>query len=162
MEIVEYTDQYRDDIIRFIVGIQHDEMGVDITAADQPDLANIRASYQQKGNFWMMLDKGSIVGTIALNDIGNGEGALRKMFVHPEYRGKEIGVAQALLKQLLSCCREREIKTVFLGTIDMMKAAHRFYEKNGFVRLTKEELPSRFPVMRVDNTFYKYSFTSPT
>src|SRR5688572_3426050 len=159
MEIVEYTDNYKQDIIGLIVGIQHDELGLPITAADQPDLANVRSFYMQdKGNFWLMLDKGQVVGTIALIDIGNSEAVLRKMFVHPAYRGS--GVAQGLLETLLEWCRKNGIKTVFLVTIDIMKAAHRFYEKNGFIKLDKVKLPSQFPVMKVDNVFYKYSFTS--
>jgi hypothetical protein len=36
-----------------------------------------------------------------------------------------------------------------------MKAAHRFYEKNGFVEIAKEQLPESFPLMRVDNRFFK-------
>ena len=159
MEIVEYNEKYKQDIISLIVGIQHDELGLQITAADQPDLANVPSFYMQdKGNFWLMLDKEKVVGTIALIDIGNSEAVLRKMFVHPAYRGK--GVAQVLLETLLTWCRNNGVKTVFLGTIDIMKAAHRFYEKNGFIKLDKVKLPSEFPLMKVDNVFYKYSFSS--
>ena len=159
MEIVEYNDMYKQDIISLIVGIQHDEFGLPITAADQPDLANVTSFYMQdKGNFWLMLEQGQVVGTIALIDIGNSEAVLRKMFVHPAYRGS--GVAQDLLETLLEWCRSNGIRTVFLGTIDIMKAAHRFYEKNGFMKLDKVKLPSKFPVMKVDNVFYKYSFTT--
>ena len=161
MEIVEYSEKYKQEIINLIVGIQHDELGVPITAGDQPDLANVQSYYlQDKGNFWLMLDKGQVVGTIALIDIGNSEAVLRKMFVHPAYRGSRIGVAQVLLQTLFTWCSNKGIKTIFLGTIDIMKAAHRFYEKNGFIKLDKVKLPSKFPVMKVDNVFYKYSFTS--
>ena len=161
MEIVKYSEKYKQDIISLVVGIQQDELGVPITADDQPDLANVQAYYMKgKGNFWLMLDKEQVVGTIALIDIGNSEAVLRKMFVHPSYRGSKIGVAQVLLQKLLTWCSNNGIKTIFLGTIDIMKAAHRFYEKNGFIKLDKLELPSKFPVMKVDNVFYKYSFTS--
>ncbi|HEX6192571.1 MAG TPA: GNAT family N-acetyltransferase, partial [Chitinophagaceae bacterium] len=117
---------------------------------------------QDKGNFWLMLDKGQVVGTIALIDIGNAEAVLRKMFVHPAYRGSQMGVAQVLLETLLNWCRANGINTIFLGTIDIMKAAHRFYEKNGFVKMDKVKLPSKFPAMKVDNVFYKYTFTRST
>jgi len=36
-----------------------------------------------------------------------------------------------------------------------MKAAHRFYERNGFVRMTAENLPPNFPRMPVDDVFYQ-------
>jgi predicted N-acetyltransferase YhbS len=35
-----------------------------------------------------------------------------------------------------------------------MKAAHRFYERNGFVLIAEQDLPSNFPRMPVDNVFY--------
>ena len=35
-----------------------------------------------------------------------------------------------------------------------MKAAHRFYERNGFRRINKDDLPSYFPLVGVDNVFY--------
>jgi GNAT superfamily N-acetyltransferase len=76
------------------------------------------------------------------------------MFVHAEFRGAPWGVAQRLLETLKEHCLANDITHLYLGTIDVMKAAHRFYERNGFVVLPKEELPSSFPVMTVDNRFY--------
>lgn|GEM_PF-2187351 len=32
---------------------------------------------------------------------------------------------------------------------------HRFYEKHGFERIEKSGLPPAFPVMAVDNVFYR-------
>jgi RimJ/RimL family protein N-acetyltransferase len=37
----------------------------------------------------------------------------------------------------------------------MLKAAHRFYEKNGFTRLAKHDLPKSFPLMAADTIFYE-------
>ncbi|MES1217848.1 MAG: GNAT family N-acetyltransferase, partial [Bacteroidota bacterium] len=36
-------------------------------------------------------------------------------------------------------------------------AAQRFYEKNGFKEIRKQELPETFPVMEVDIKFYRFS-----
>jgi N-acetylglutamate synthase-like GNAT family acetyltransferase len=161
MRIVEHNKDYENEVIDLIVNIQRDEFGIKITAADQPDLKKVREVYQQgNGNFWVAVEESKPVGTIALVDIGKYRGALRKMFVHPSSRGKNKGVAQNLLDTLLAWCRLKGIHTVYLGTIDVMKAAHRFYEKNGFVEIKKEQLPEDFPVMKVDNVFYKYSFTN--
>jgi hypothetical protein len=40
---------------------------------------------------------------------------------------------------------------------DVYKAAHRFYEKNGFSEIKKAELPPNFPLLQVDTKFYKYN-----
>ena len=132
------------------------EFGVPITVEDQPDLLDIPAYYQQgSGNFWVALSDGEVVGTIALRDIGNHQGALRKMFVKPAYRGKEKGVARRLLEELIRSATTAGIRDLYLGTIDAFVAAHRFYERNGFVQIDATALPEAFPLMGVDTRFYR-------
>lgn len=43
---------------------------------------------------------------------------------------------------------------VNLGTTTKFLAAHRFYEKKGFVEIPRETLPHAFPLMAVDIKFY--------
>src|SRR3712207_5531145 len=106
IEVVPFTPEYEDIVGALIVGIQSDEFGVPITLEDQPDLQEIPTFYQRgAGNFWVALSDGEVVGTVALIDIGNHQGALRKMFVHPDYRGREHGVSGRLLDTLLEWCR---------------------------------------------------------
>ncbi len=138
-----------------ILSIQRDEYGVAITAKDQPDLTDIPAFYQTgHGDFRVATDGDRIIGTIALKDIGAGHGALRKMFVAASHRGREAGVAQALLDGLLTDARDRGVQQIWLGTTDLFVAAHRFYERNGFAPVPVEALPIAFPRMAVDTRFY--------
>ena len=140
-----------------ILGIQRGEFGFGITWADQPDLHDIPAFYRKgKGEFWVAKNEaGAIVGTISLADIGNGQGALRKMFVAKDWRGREHRLAQRLLDGLIIHARGAAIRTVFLGTTEAFRAAHRFYEKNGFHRIAPETLPPNFPRMSGDTRFYR-------
>jgi N-acetylglutamate synthase-like GNAT family acetyltransferase len=141
-----------------ILPIQQQEFGVAITAADQPDLADIAGFYQTgKGQFWVALRDGRIVGTISLNDIGDDTAALRKMFVSADVRGKEFGVAARLLTALLAHASDVGLRSIFLGTTDKFLAAHRFYEKNGFSEIPAEDLPPSFPRLAVDSKFYHLS-----
>jgi N-acetylglutamate synthase-like GNAT family acetyltransferase len=143
-------------VIGVILPIQQEEFGVAITAEDQPDLAAIPDFYQSgKGQFWVAVKEGRIVGTIGLKDIGDGDAALRKMFVAAEVRGKELSVAARLLDTLLVHASDAGLKAVFLGTTDKFLAAHRFYEKNGFEEILPEDLPASFPRMAVDSKFYR-------
>lgn len=156
--IVPFEREYQAQIIELIVPIQRQEYGIDITAHDQPDLLDIEGFYRQgKGNFWVALCENDVVGTIALLDIGKHEGALRKMFVKSAYRGKTYSTALLLLETLLEGARQKGFKRIFLGTTSLFLAAHRFYEKNGFELLPKEELPKAFPIMAVDSRFYMKS-----
>ncbi|QGP80955.1 GNAT family N-acetyltransferase [Sphingobium sp. CAP-1] len=142
-------------VLDLILSIQRDEYGIAITAEDQPDLADIPGFYLTgAGGFWVARDDDRLVGTIALRDIGDGGAALRKMFVAPSHRGGVTGVAQALLDALLVAARDRGLTHIWLGTTDRFRAAHRFYEKNGFDPVAADALPASFPRMAVDSRFY--------
>lgn len=156
IEIVPFDSQHAEGVGALIVGIQRDEFQISITLQDQPDLQNIPAFYQQGvGNFWVAVSEGEVVGTVALLDLGNHEGALRKMFVHASYRGPGHGVSARLLDTLLEWSRARGVQDVYLGTTEKFLAAHRFYERNGFQQIAASELPPSFPKMAVDSRFYR-------
>jgi GNAT superfamily N-acetyltransferase len=153
--IVPFTDPYSAGVIDVILHIQQTEFGIPVTLEGQPDLLDIPGFYQKgNGNFWVALAGDDVVGTISLLDIGNGQGALRKMFVRAEYRGAQHGVAARLLETLVGWCRLHGIHDVYLGTTASFLAAHRFYEKNGFMEIGTSELPAAFPIMKVDTKFY--------
>ena len=143
-----------------ILSIQQGEFQLPVGREDQPDLERIAEEYQQGGgNFWVALQAGAVeapvVGTLALKAVGNGVGALRKMFVAPAFRGKPHGTAQRLLDALLAQARTAGMQHVYLGTTVVYLAAHRFYERNGFERITREEVPACVPLMEVDTVFYR-------
>ncbi|WP_431857323.1 GNAT family N-acetyltransferase [Azospirillum sp.] len=143
-------------IAALIVPIQREEFGIPITYDDQPDLKDIQGFYRRgAGEFWVARDGSTVIGSIALLDIGEAGGALRKMFVHRDWRGAAHGVAQCLLDALLAHARRKGLAAIHLGTTDKFLAAHRFYEKNGFVAVPAEALPPTFPRMAVDTRFYR-------
>ncbi|SCY18939.1 GNAT family N-acetyltransferase [Desulfoluna spongiiphila] len=156
VEIVPYENCYLSGIVDMILSIQRDEFQIDITLDDQPDLLDIPAFYQKgSGNFWMALKGSEVIGTVSLLDIGGGKAALRKMFVKQSFRGAQRGVAGCLLKTLLTWSASIGISDVYLGTTTAFLAAHRFYEKNGFLEILETELPPSFPKMSVDTKFYR-------
>jgi GNAT superfamily N-acetyltransferase len=153
----EYSTEYQSQVVDLILHIQKDEYNIAITKEDQPDLLDIENFYQcGNGNFWVALSEETVVGTIALLDIGNRKTALRKMFVKQNYRGKTFNVSNQLLHHAIGWARVRSIEEIYLGTTPQFVAAHRFYEKNDFVSIAPEELPIGFPVMKVDKKFYRY------
>jgi len=155
-----YQEKNREEIINLILDIQVNEFKSKMSIKDQPDLENIPGFYQKgKGNFWHAISDDKIIGTIALIDIGNSQCALRKMFVAKEYPGKEKAIAQQLLNTLLAWCKLKKITEIYLGTQTIFLSAHRFYEKNGFVEISKNQLPSSFPLMMIDTKFYCYQLT---
>lgn len=142
-------------IINLVLPIQQTEFGVAVTLEGQPDLLDIETNYTKGGGgFWGAFYNGKLVGTIALIAVGNGVGILRKMFVAKELRGKQFGVGQLLLDELLVYCSKNNIADVCLGTVDVFKAAQRFYERNGFTVIEKSKLPPEFLFMPADTLFY--------
>lgn len=155
-----YAKSDEDAVIAHIVGIQQGEFAVPVTAADQPDLQAVAEVYQcGTGGFWVAELDGRIVGTIGLIGFGTSEGALRKMFVAAEARGREHGVAARLLAILVDHARATGITAITLGTIERLHAAIRFYEKNGFKPVAPEDLPEGFPRMAVDTHFFRLALT---
>lgn len=156
MRLLPYDPTHAAGVVALILPIQQLEFGVPITLEAQPDLQDIPAFYQRGvGHFWVALDEDRVVGTIGLLDIGHRQAALRKMFVAASHRGARHGVAQGLLDTLLSWAIAHDITEVFLGTTERFLAAHRFYEKQGFVEIQNNQLPVTFPVMAVDSKFYR-------
>jgi len=144
--------------VALILPIQREEFGVPITVQDQPDLLDINRYYNLPGGgFWGAFDQGELIGTIALINAGDGIGVIRKMFVAKEYRGKEPKAAQQLITTLTAFAKEKGLTDLYLGSVDAMKAAHRFYERNGFRRIDPKNLPPNFPRMALDTIFFHLS-----
>ncbi len=155
IDIVSHSESLSDRVVELILTIQRVEFGFNIGAEEQPDLLDVANFYQSgAGGFWVALSAGEVVGTIALRDIGNNQGALRKMFVKATHRGGEHAVATRLLERLLLSAKAAHVRDVYLGTTEKFVAAHRFYEKNRFTRTAPDVLPVAFPRMSVDTRFY--------
>jgi len=151
--IATWSPADRDAVLAFIVAIQRGEFGIEISAEDQPDLADVRGAYQAGGGeFWVARAGGEVAGTIAAIRIADDAVALRKMFVAAEHRGD--GLAARLMETLVEWARAEGVRTIYLGTTAVMSAAHRFYAKHGFARIDPAELPPSFPLMSVDSRFF--------
>lgn len=155
IEIVDHSAPLARSVIDLILDIQRNEFGLDVHAADQPDLLDVAGFYQGgSGNFWVALDSTDVVGTLGLRDIGAGQGALRKMYVKATHRGRQHAVAARLLDHLLRQAAGGGMQHLYLGTTEQFAAACRFYEKNGFIPVTSEDLPAAFPRLAPETRFY--------
>ncbi len=154
LEINLVNNTYSKEIIDLVLTIQQKEFNVPITIEDQPDLMQIDDFYfANGGSFWGAFINGELVGTIALIKFDEKKAAIRKMFVKKEFRGKEHSIAQKLLEILIAYCHKNGIDEVYLGTVSILQAALRFYERNHFEIIEKKSLPSKFPLMSADNVF---------
>ena len=143
MEIIKYREEYKQQIIDLILHIQNAEAGIDLQIEEQPDLLNIPLYYEKNGGeFWIALDNGEVIGTIALMNYGNGNGILKKFFVRADWRDQKIGLA--LYQTLLEEVKRGGYRQLLLDTPSVAKASHRFYERAGFLKISKNELPFHY------------------
>ncbi|MDT2759167.1 GNAT family N-acetyltransferase [Enterococcus xiangfangensis] len=154
-KIIPFEEKYTQEVIELILSIQRDEFQIDLTVEDQPDLLKITEEYiETGGNFWLALADDQVIGTIALVKLENHCGAIKKMFVAKNFRGeKQIG--KKLLDTLVADCEKQGYKYLYLGTVEVLKAAQKFYQKNGFQRIKKSEMPKDYHLMDVDTVFFK-------
>lgn len=157
LRVEPFQKQQEEAVITLITAIQQNEYGLAITAADQPDLRLIDASYRANGGeFWVALDEQrQVVGTIGVVFLANQQAVIKKLFVVKTARQQKVG--QTLLAKLLDYCQKQTIQAVWLGTTAQFKAAHAFYAKQGFKQVETRSLPHDFPRMAVDSLFFRYA-----
>lgn len=102
--------------------------------------------------FWVATDRNKVIGTIGIVKLNNKNIVLKSMFVDKLYRGQ--GISNLLLDTLLHWVIQNEYKQIYLGTMTQFTAGQRFYEKNGFVKCNKSELPTDFTINTLDTIFY--------
>lgn len=156
VEIAPYRDTDHDAVVKLVLDIQQQEFGANATYEGQADLRNPSGFFRSRGGeIWVARVGGETVGTVAIIDFGGRRGSLRKMFVRADMRGPRLGIADRLLDKLLDWARQRDMTAIYLDTSDAFHAAHRFYEKRGFERVDKEEMPADFPAMSGASRFYR-------
>jgi len=151
LKVIPYSDEYKEAVRNLIFDIAENELGHH-SKTGRPDLANIKEVYQiNKGNFWVAVKDGELVGTIALKDMGENRGDLWRFYVKKNLRKKGIG--HKLFSILIGFARDKEYKQIFLSTHLDQEAANRFYLKHGFKRINS--LPADFAHSPKDEIFYE-------
>ena len=102
------------------------------------DVMQVEGHYQE-GEFWVVEQRGQIVGTAAYYPIERGEQAveIRKMYLLPVARGQGLG--RFLLGQLETAIAARGFKEIWLETATVLKEAVSLYESSGYLPETGVE-----------------------
>lgn len=110
------------------------------SALADPDLDCFSTVYSTPGNAYWVAEaaSGEVVAGAGIGEMPGVPGVceLRKMYCMPAHRG--TGVAHRLIEAALAYAKDY-YDSCYLETFSNMRAAHRFYEKHGFVR-TQEHL----------------------
>jgi ribosomal protein S18 acetylase RimI-like enzyme len=100
------------------------------------------ATREREAELWVATpdDSEEILGTVTITPAGSpwrevgrdGEGEFRMLAVAPAARG--TGVGAALVALVVDRFRREGASAVVMSTLPRMRAAHRIYERAGFVR----------------------------
>jgi predicted thioesterase/predicted N-acetyltransferase YhbS len=100
------------------------------------------AARDREAELWVATpdDSDEVLGTVTITPSGSpwreialdGEGEFRMLAVSPAARG--AGVGAALVDLVLDRFRSEGARAVVMSTLPQMRAAHRIYERAGFVR----------------------------
>jgi GNAT superfamily N-acetyltransferase len=148
VEIKVYSKDNQNDIDKMLSEIA-DEFDIPISSQSASTTAKLIDEY------WVALNSKEVIGTIGVLKIENRNAVLKRMFVKKTFRGKECGVSSLLMQKAFDWCEDENVNFIYLGTMDQFKAAHKFYEKNGFHKISKNTLPTDFVNNPVDDVFYK-------
>jgi len=91
-----------------------------------------------KGRLYLAMDENQPAGCVALRDLGDGNCEMKRLYVRPDYRGKNIG--KLLAETVIQAAGELGYDRMRLDTIPSMKQAIVLYKILGF----KEIAPYRF------------------
>lgn len=91
---------------------------------------------------WICEHGSRIIGSVVVMSRGDSA-QLRYFLIDPEYRG--IGLGTKLIAEAISFIRERRYKSVYLWTVDRLKAAAHIYAAAGF-ELAEEKSSDAFGV----------------
>lgn len=136
-QIIEFEKSFETQVVRLISEVLKDQKVISdkVDVVDDEDLSKIPAVYSGRGGFWVAVENGKVLGTVAIREIGKDTAKLNRMFVLTQYHGK--GVGPALLQYAIEFAKQQGFKEIILNTHHLMHRAHRFYEKNGFKRVSE-------------------------
>ncbi len=106
------------------------------------DVVDIETYYLDRGgDFWVVEDRGQLVGTSGYYPCNRGEKAveIRKMYLLPSARGQGLG--RRLLAELERAIAKRGYTEIWIETASSLQEAVKLYELNGYQPATGVETP---------------------
>ncbi|HEY9825770.1 MAG TPA: GNAT family N-acetyltransferase, partial [Stenomitos sp.] len=124
-------------------------LGWEPDGADQDVLAVEDCYLTQGGEFWIIEQAGTLVGTAAYWPTHRGQQAveIRKMYLHPCARGQGLGYF--LLQRLEQRIWECGYRQIWIETASVLAEAVALYERNGYLPATGVE------TLRCDRVYTK-------
>lgn len=124
---------------KLITEIMDGEFREEKAALSLEDLESLEDSYGNLGEaFFVAQDRRKIIGTAAVKREDDRVALIRRIFVAPEYRKRQIGLR--LLDRAIEFCREVGYRELIFKTTSRMSASIELVKKRGFQSRAKVPL----------------------
>jgi putative acetyltransferase len=124
------------------------EYPFDRSAYSDSDLDKIAETYSgHKDSFFVVEEKGEIVGTVGIKEDSAQDALLRRLFVDPRHRKK--GYGSKLLEMAIKFAKEKGYQRIFFRCTDRMAAAMKLCTSKGFKEKDSLEV-SGFKIHRLE------------
>ena len=101
----------------------------------EEELQSLPGEYASpKGCMILAMDQNEVAGCVALRPLSPEICEMKRLYVKPQHRGKNIG--RLLAVQIVDAALKRGYKRMRLDTVPSMKSAQNLYESMGFKRIT--------------------------
>jgi len=131
IEVVPFDSTYQDSVWSLAEEILCREYAVLEHLRDEPDLADIAATYAPPdGTFLVALEQGRVVGTGGVLHISERDCELKRLYVRAPDRRQ--GIASTLMGELLDFIRQRGYKRILLEVRPEMQDTVKAYARYGF------------------------------
>lgn len=129
MEIIDFEEKYRDQVINLWINICIDEYGFE-KWRDSIEHAHNSLFKNNNGEFLIAIIEYKVIGTISLKNLGDNVGEIKGFYVDKNYRRHKIGLN--LMNHLVEFAKKAGYTHLTLDTYDVFEDAKRFYLKYGF------------------------------
>lgn len=143
LKIVEYKDRYKEKVVDLLVEIILNEFDMNENIEDIRNF-DYNSYKENGGNLWLAIDENdNVIATsgIQLNNEKN-EAKLVRVYLNKEYRG--TGIATEMLNMAIDFVKSIRIESIILGTYKKLERAVKFYEKNGFKEVYRDNTDDEF------------------
>ncbi len=97
----------------------------------EPELKELASLYgEENGGVYLAMEHEDVLGTVALNRIGEDAGEVRRLYVCPEHQGK--GVGRMLMDYVIREARKLGYRMLYLDTFRKEPGPQRLYSACGF------------------------------
>ncbi len=112
-------------------------------ASTDSDLEDIEQNYFQNRGWFSILEfpEAGLIGSYGIRNVTYNTCELRKMYLHPDFRG--MGLGKILLEDALLTAKRLRYEVVSLETASVLQEAISLYRKYGFEAYAAEHLSPR-------------------